>query len=282
MTKRRINLPAAAKISETVRRALDEDIGSGDLTAALVDKTLEIEATLVCRDHAVLCGSAWFEEVFRQTDETIRIEWYLAETDLIKAGQEICVVRGRAQSILTAERTALNLLQTLSGTATTTRRYVRMIDSSQCRLLDTRKTIPGLRLEQKYAVAVGGAANHRIGLYDGILIKENHIESTGSIEQAVKQALATAPDCRLIEVEVESISELQQALDAGANRILLDNFSIEMLEQAVSQNGGRAELEASGNVNQETIRQIAASGVDFISIGALTKHLHAIDFSLRF
>ncbi len=282
MTVKYLQIPTNEQIQQTVRRAIAEDLGSGDLTAALIDESVEMKAELISREQAVLCGKAWFSETFRQIDEETNIVWHRNEGELLHTNESVCSIAGRARSILTAERTALNWLQTLSGTATITRRFVERISDTMCRILDTRKTIPGLRIEQKYAVKVGGATNHRIGLFDGILIKENHITSAGSIKHAVEKALANAPDCPLIEVEVESISQLEQALEAGVTRILLDNFSLEMINKAVSITAGKAELEVSGNVSIESISEIAATGADYISIGALTKHLHAIDYSLRF
>ncbi|MDJ0698236.1 MAG: carboxylating nicotinate-nucleotide diphosphorylase [Woeseiaceae bacterium] len=272
-------------ISANVAVALAEDIGKGDLTAALVDEDAVVGATIVAREPIVVCGEQWANEVFVQLDERIVADWYVGDGQAADTGDVICKLVGPARALLTGERTALNFLQTLSATATTTARYVRAIAGTRARILDTRKTIPGLRLAQKYAVTCGGGHNHRAGLFDAILIKENHIRSAGSITLALQRAREQSPDV-LIEVEVESHDELLEALDAGASRILLDNFPIEALEKAVATNDAygyaRAELEASGNVTLETIRAIAETGVDYISIGALTKHVQAADLSMLF
>jgi len=265
---------------ELVSRALQEDIGSGDITAALIDPSSVVCGRLICREQAVLCGTAWFDQAFHQLDKDIEIDWCYHDGEQIVADSVVCRLKGGARNILSAERTAINLLQTLSGTATTARQYAESVAGTGTRILDTRKTIPGMRLAQKYAVATGGAHNHRIGLFDGILIKENHIAATGSVSAAVHRAQAAAPGCQLVEIEVESVAQLQQALDAGATRIMLDNFDPGMMSQAVTNCRGRAELEVSGNVSLEQARQIAQTGVDYISIGALTKHVRAIDFSL--
>ena len=277
-------LPPRAAIEELVSAALREDIGGGDLTATLIDPAALATARLLCRQRAVLCGAAWFEQAFRQVDEAVAVEWLHGDGDRIKAGGVVCEIQGRARAIVSAERTAINLLQTLSGTATTARRYADAVAATNARIVDTRKTIPALRLAQKYAVATGGAHNHRIGLFDQILIKENHIAAAGSIAEALARARQAAPDKdhRLIEIEVESLEQLRQALAAGATRIMLDNFTPDTLRESVALTRGRAELEASGNVSLAHIREIAATGVDYISIGALTKHLKAVDFSLRF
>lgn len=269
-------------IQTLVQAALAEDVGSGDLTAQLIPQAARAHAQLICRDDAILCGRPWFDAVFAAVDDTIDIIWWATDGDNLEPGLTLCELRGKARSILTAERTAINLLQTLSGTATTTRKYVDQLEGLTTRVLDTRKTIPGMRLAQKYASKIGGAVNHRIGLYDGVLIKENHIRAAGSIAQAMRQALENTPQGALLEVEVESLSELREALDAGARRILLDNFSLEQLREAVAIRPDQVEFEASGNVSLETLREIAQTGVDFISVGALTKHLHAIDYSLQF
>lgn len=266
------------EITANVSTALAEDVGSGDMTAELVPEEALATATLITREHAVLTGTQWFNEVFRQLDSTIKIEWLAADGDSIEPDQTLCRINGPARSLLTGERTAINFLQTLSGTATTVASYVDIIKDTSTKILDTRKTIPGLRLAQKYAVSCGGGVNHRIGLYDAILIKENHIIAAGNIPAAVQQAkLKNLP----VEVEVESLAELEEALTAGADQILLDNFDIAQLESAVATNQNRAKLEASGNIDKNTLLAVANTGVDFISIGALTKHVKAVDFSMR-
>lgn len=266
-------------IQAVVGLALDEDIGPGDITAALVPADSRARAIIISRESAVLCGSAWVNEVYRQLDTQITLQWHCADGDAIRPDDVVCELAGPARTLLTGERTALNFLQCLSGTATLTRHYVERVEGSGCRILDTRKTIPGLRSAQKYAVACGGGVNHRMGLYDAVLIKENHIIAAGGIAAAVSQA-KTAD--KKIQVEVETLEELQQAIDAGADAVLLDNFSIETLRQAVSLARGRITLEASGGIDETTLGNIAATGVDYISIGALTKHVKAIDFSMRF
>lgn len=268
-------------IKNDVSRALAEDIGDGDVSAELIDSDSVLETRLLIREHAVLCGTDWFNEVFHQCDPTIQINWLAGDGDLLKADTVICEVSGAARALLTAERSALNFLQTLSGTATTTRHYADLIKHSQCRILDTRKTIPLLRHAQKYAVSCGGGQNHRIGLFDAYLIKENHLAACGSIAEAVKRARQLNPDL-LLEVEVESIDQLQQAIDANVDRALLDNFTLDDIQQAVILNNRRIQLEASGNITDQSLIEIAGTGVDFVSIGALTKHLRAVDFSLRF
>ncbi len=267
-------------LAETVRCALAEDIGSGDITAALVPATQHARGHVITREDAVLCGRDWFNETFRQVDPSVRLHWQYADGDAVTANSVLVRFEGPARSILTAERTALNFLQLLSGTATTGRHYAGLVAGTPVRLLDTRKTIPGLRLAQKYAVTCGGCHNHRIGLYDAFLIKENHIAAYGSIAAAVQQARALHAD-RPVEVEVENLGELQQALAAGADTIMLDDFSLDTLREAVRLTAGRAVLEASGGVNPQRLRELADSGVDCISIGALTKHVQAIDLSLR-
>ena len=269
-------------IKEIVRQALAEDIGTGDLTAGLIAATTKANAHVITRDNAILCGTAWFDEVFRQLDSTITIEWHANDGDSIQSGQTICQVRGPARSVLSGERMALNFLQLLSGTATQTRRYVDAVNSTQAKILDTRKTLPALRNAQKYAVTCGGGYNHRMGLYDGILIKENHILAAGSITQAVQQAKATAPAGAMIEVEVEDLAEIKEALAVGSERLLLDNFDLETLRIAVAETRGRAKVEASGGITLENIRAVAETGVDYISIGALTKDVIAVDYSMRF
>ena len=269
-------------IQSTVQKALEEDIGSGDLTASLIPEAAEATARLIVREDALLCGQAWFDATFMAVDDSLKPDWRADEGTRVKADQHICTIRGRARSILTAERTAINFLQTLSGTATVSRRYAEELEGMHTRVLDTRKTIPGLRLAQKYAASTGGAVNHRVGLYDGVLIKENHIRAAGSIGQAVAEARRVTPEGMLLEVEVETLDELQEAIVAEANRILLDNFSDQMLRDAVQCRPDGVALEASGNVSLETLRRIAKTGVDYISVGALTKHLRAVDFSLQF
>lgn len=272
-----------ASIGPVVANALAEDIGSGDLTASLVDADEIVGATIVARESLVLCGQHWVDEVFAQLDDAVVVDWYVGDSQTAEADDVICKLVGPARSLLSGERTALNFLQTLSSTATTTSRYVKAVEGRKTRILDTRKTLPGLRLAQKYAVTCGGGMNHRVGLFDAILIKENHIKSAGGITAALKSAQDLNAEV-LIEVEVESQDELLEALDAGAARILLDNFSIKELRQAVetNQNYGytAAELEASGNITLDSIREIAATGVDYISTGAITKNVDAIDFSM--
>ena len=277
----KVSLPARAAIEKLAGDALREDIGGGDLTAELTPQDARARARLFCRERAVLCGAAWFDEAFRQTDHDVEIAWHFEDGAQLCGGEEpVCEIHGRARALLAAERTAINLLQTLSGTATIARRYVEAA-GGRARIMDTRKTIPGLRLAQKYAAAVGGAHNHRMGLFDQVLLKENHIAAAGSLEDAVRRARAAAPD-GFVEVEVEDLKQLQRALDAGAQRILLDNFRPDQLREAAALARGRAELEASGGITLEQVPEIAATGVDFISIGALTKHVAAVDFSLRF
>ncbi len=280
-----MNEATQASIGPVVAAALAEDVGAGDLTASLVDADVVVGAQIIARQPLVLCGEAWVDEVFRQVDAGIVVDWYVGDGGRAGTGDVICKLVGPARSLLTGERTALNFLQTLSATATTTAAYVAAIDGTNARVLDTRKTIPGLRLAQKYAVTCGGGHNHRVGLFDAILIKENHIKSAGSITAAL-QAAADGHDDVLIEVEVENLDELHEALDAGAARILLDNFSLEDLATAVEINRGygivAAELEASGNVTLETIRAIAETGVDYISTGAITKNIAAVDLSMLF
>ena len=267
-------------VTETVTRALLEDVGTGDLTASLIDSSALASATIMTREAGILCGMAFASEAFRQTDPACQLDWRLADGDSLSAGDELCRIQGPARALLTAERTALNFIQLLSGTATTASLYAARVAHTGVKLLDTRKTLPGLRLAQKYAVACGGCHNHRIGLFDAFLIKENHIAAAGSISAAISTARRAATG-KLIEIEVETAEELHQALEAGADRIMLDNFSLEQLREAVKTAGGRAELEASGNVTDETLVSIAETGVDLISIGALTKHVRALDLSMR-
>ena len=274
-----------ASIGPGVAAALAEDVGAGDLTASLVDADAVVGAQIIARESLVLCGEEWVNEVFRQLDKGIIIDWYIGDGGRAEADDIICKLVGPARSLLTGERTALNFLQTLSSTATITAEYVQAIEGTGTKVLDTRKTIPGLRLAQKYAVTCGGGLNHRTGLFDAILIKENHIKSAGGITAALRTAGDLGADV-LIEVEVENHEELLEALDAGAQRVLLDNFSIEDLNKAVEINQGlgyvAAELEASGNVTLKTIREIAETGVDYISTGALTKNVEAADLSMLF
>lgn len=266
------------EIIANVNAALTEDIGSGDITADLIPSDAITTATLITREHATLAGCAWFNEVFNQLDTKTTIEWHAKDGETISPNQKLCQLKGTAHSLLTGERAAINFLQTLSGTATTVASFVSLIDDTHTKILDTRKTIPGLRLAQKYAVTCGGGVNHRIGLYDAILIKENHIVAAGSIAEAISKAKEKNVP---VEVEVETLEELKQALVAKPDQILLDNFNIAELNKAVSITAGRAKLEASGNIDKQGIRAIAETGVDYISIGALTKHLCAIDFSMR-
>ena len=266
---------------QDVRNALTEDIGSGDITAALVPVDETAVATVISREPAVLCGMAWFNAVFAELDTGIHVNWDARDGETIESDRNICHVTGPAAAILTGERTALNFLQTLSGTATLARRYADAVSGLPVRILDTRKTIPGLRQAQKYAVRTGGCHNHRMGLYDGILIKENHIAAAGSIEAAVAAACAASPGYP-VEVEVENADQLAEALAAGGDSLLLDNFSASELAAAVKQAAGRVQLEASGGIDLENIREMAATGVDMISIGALTKYIYPVDFSLLF
>jgi nicotinate-nucleotide pyrophosphorylase (carboxylating) len=266
-----------------VKNALDEDIGSGDLTALLVPATQIASAKVIVREHAVICGIDWFNACFKQIDANIQIDWLVTEGEQVKPNQTLCQITGLARSLLTAERCALNFLQTLSATATEARKYVDAITGTSAQILDTRKTIPNLRLAQKYAVTIGGGHNQRLALYDGILIKENHIATAGSIYKVMQQAFAL--NCgKSIQIEVENLQQLQEALNAGANSILLDNFSIELLRKAVSINNtmaNKALLEASGGITLNNIREVAQTGVDRISIGAITKDIKAIDLSMQ-
>ncbi len=269
-------------IKDTVRRALAEDIGSGDLTAALIPASTRARASVITRESAVLCGSAWFDEVFRQLDTAVSTTWAAKDADSIRASQIVCRLHGPARAILSGERMALNFLQLLSHTATQTRRYVDAVSGTHTKVLDTRKTIPGLRRAQKYAVTCGGGQNHRMGLYDGILIKENHILAAGSIARAVQQAKTSTTEGIPIEVEVENLDQLRDALAVGVDRLLVDNFSLQSLKAAVAQTRGRATIEASGGITLENVRTMAETGVDYISVGALTKDVKAIDLSMRF
>ena len=269
-----------ALIAAQVRGALDEDVGTGDLTVLLVPES-PAHAVLSTREDGVLCGCAWFDEVFAQLDPRVCVSWRAQDGDRIAAGTVLCEIDGSARALLTGERTAINFLQTLSGTATLARRYADAIAHTGAQILDTRKTLPGLRLAQKYAVRCGGCTNHRIGLYDGVLIKENHIAAAGSIAHALAQAAEIAAG-RMVEIEVETLAELAEALAAGAPRILLDNFAPADLEAAVHDNAGRALLEASGGITLANAARYAETGVDFLSVGEITKSLHALDLSLRF
>ncbi|XZG69856.1 carboxylating nicotinate-nucleotide diphosphorylase [Chitinibacteraceae bacterium HSL-7] len=275
-------LPARHLIAADCARALQEDIGDTDWTARLIAESTAGSATVVCREDALVCGQAWFDECFRQVDASVRIDWFVSEGQRAAPGTTLCALSGPARALLTAERSALNFLQTLSSVATTTRRYADLVAGTRATVLDTRKTLPGLRLAQKYAVTVGGGSNQRIGLYDGILIKENHIMAAGGIAAALKAAFELKPAHVTLQIEVETLAELEEALAAGAPSVLLDNFTLEELRAAVSLTGGRALLEASGNVDDTTLRAIAETGVDRISTGKLTKDVRAIDLSMRF
>lgn len=276
----RFSPPPAELIDLDVARAFAEDIGAGDATADLLPAAAHATAVLTCREQAVLAGRPWFDSCFRRLDPEVRIEWRHHDGDTMAADTAVCTLHGRARALVTAERSALNFLQLLSGTATVTARYAEALSGTTTRLLDTRKTIPGLRLAQKYAVRCGGGWNHRIGLYDGVLIKENHIMAAGGIAAAVAAGRRLHPSLPL-EVEVENLDELAQALAAGADRIMIDNFDLPAMREAVRITAGRAALEVSGNVDLDTISAIGHTGVDFVSVGALTKHVRAIDLSLR-
>ena len=262
-----------------IRSFLEEDIGSGDITAAIIPENAQAQAEVLTREDMTVCGQAWFDAVLKYLDAKVKINWMVAEGAVVKKNTLLCKVSGSARALLTGERTALNLLQLLSATATVSRLYADAVAGTGCKVLDTRKTIPGLREAQKYAVACGGCYNHRIGLYDGVLIKENHIMAAGSITKAIKAARELTSVT--VEVEVESMTELAEALAAKPDRIMLDNFSVEALRAAVALNAGVIELEASGNIELKNIRDIAETGVDYISIGALTKHVKAVDLSMR-
>jgi nicotinate-nucleotide pyrophosphorylase (carboxylating) len=273
-----------ADLPQQVARALAEDIGAGDLTAALIPADRTGRATVITREAAVICGVPYVNATFGAIEPQVRIDWQVAEGERVKANQPLFNVEGPARALLTGERTALNFLQLLSGTATAANAYAVLLEGTKCRLLDTRKTIPGLRTAQKYAVRVGGGQNHRMGLFDGILIKENHIMAAGSIAKAVAEARRSGGQVP-VEVEVETLSELQQAIAAGADIALLDEFSLQSMREAVAVNSAAKsplKLEASGGISSSTIREIAETGVDYISVGSITKHLHAIDLSMRF
>jgi len=276
---RHVQLPD--DIGKTVKRALQEDIGTGDITAAILSEKSISTAHVVCRENSVLCGTAWFDGAFHQLDTKVAVLWHANDGDAITEKMQLCTVKGPSKAILSGERTALNFLQTLSATATLAHRYAERIKGLPVQILDTRKTLPGLRSAQKYAVRCGGCTNHRMGLYDAILIKENHIIACGSIIEAVGRARQLHPDIP-VEIEVEDLNEAAAALSAGADRLLLDNFNLESLRKAVNLNKGRAKLEASGGITLENIRSIAETGVDYISVGSLTKDVKAIDMSMRF
>lgn len=272
---------SSVKFQHLVSLAIAEDLGSGDITAALIPETTHASAHIIARMDAVFCGKQWASEVFRQIDPSVKLNWLVDDGDQIRTNQCLVLLEGKARSILTAERTALNFIQTLAGTATKTQQLVGLVAHTNVKLLDTRKTIPGLRVAQKYAVTVGGGHNHRIGLFDAYLIKENHILACGGIEAAVSAARKNNPE-KSVEVEVQSLDELKLALAALADVIMLDNFSLELMVEAVAINTGKCLLEASGNIDRDTLVKMAETGVDFISIGALTKHCFAVDLSLLF
>lgn len=273
------------EIARNVQQALAEDIGAGDLTASLIPGEKALSASVISREDAVLCGVQWFEACFLTLAPDTTIDWFARDGDFVQAGQKLCEIKGNARALLTAERSALNFLQLLSAVATQTKRYVDAIAGTKAVIVDTRKTLPGLRMAQKYAVTCGGGVNHRLGLYDGILIKENHIMAAGGIKPALREAQAIAPPNVFIQIEVESLQELQEALAAGASMVLLDNFNLDQLRDAVvltrQKTDERVILEASGNVTLQTVRQIAETGVDRISVGSLTKDIRAVDLSMR-
>lgn len=271
----------AETVHSNVTAALAEDLGDGDRTARLIPADQTLSTRVICRERAVFCGQAWFEETFRQVDPGVEVAWQVHDGESLAPDQEVCRVEGPARAVLTGERTALNFAQTLSATATRTAQYVRAVERTGAVILDTRKTLPGLRAAQKYAVRCGGGDNHRMGLFDAILIKENHIAATGSIRAAVATARESDPEL-LLEVEVESLEQLYEAVEAGARRALLDNFPLDRLRQAVADCSGMIELEASGGITLDTVRDVAETGVDYISTGDLTKNIRAVDFSMRF
>ena len=280
MTQYQLPEATAENIPATVARALQEDIGTGDITAMLIPADKQARAAVISRETAVICGRAWVDEVFRQLDPATQIEWHINEGDLVSPEQRLFTLEGNARILLTGERAALNFLQTLSATATLAREYADLAAGSDVKILDTRKTIPGLRLAQKYAVTVGGCHNHRIGLYDAFLIKENHIAACGGIAEAVAQARTIAAD-KLVEVEVESVDELHQALGAKADVVMLDNFSPADIAALAAIDFGDTRIEVSGNITEETVRQYISSAVNYISSGSLTKHIRAVDLSMR-
>lgn len=272
-------------IERTVRQALEEDLGGQvdaerDITAALIPADVKHVATIITREKGIFCGQAWADEVFKQLGQQVLIEWHVEDGDAVEENQTLCTLSGPARALLTGERTAMNFIQTLSGCATITHEYAQLIAHTKCKLLDTRKTIPGLRNAQKYAVKCGGGVNHRIGVFDAFLIKENHIIACGGIQQAIETAKRNHAD-KYVEVETESLQELTEAIEAGADIIMLDNFTTEMMKEAVKINAGRAALENSGNITKATLVEYAETGVDYISVGALTKHLKALDLSMR-
>ncbi len=276
------NYDLAATVADDVKRALAEDVGSGDLTAQLVPAERQATATIICRESAVICGRPWVDEVLRQVAPSAQVNWLVDEGGRCEPGQKIVEISGSARELLTAERTCLNFMQTLSAVATKTARYVKEVEGTRAAILDTRKTIPGLRVAEKYAVRCGGGQNHRMGLYDAILIKENHIAAAGGITQALRAAERFADRASFIQVEVETLKQLQEALDAGVKMVLLDNMDVPMLRQAVALAAGRISLEISGGVTLATLRELAETGVDRSSVGALIKDVQAIDFSMRF
>ena len=272
----------ASEIERNVAAALSEDVGDGDATAPLTPAGKPAQAAVTCRQDAVVCGQPWFDACFRKLDPKAKIQWAVAEGTRVKADTKVCTIRGEARALLTAERSAINFLQTLSAVATATRRLVDAAAGTRAKIVDTRKTLPGLRFAQKYAVRTGGGANHRMGLYDAMLIKENHIAAAGGVRQALVQAKKTARPGVWVQIEVENLDQLREALDAGATMILLDNMSVETTAEAVRIAGDRAELEASGGITLENVRAIAETGVHRISSGTLTKDVKAVDFSMRF
>lgn len=275
-------LNLAPSIDENVRAALAEDLGNrGDLTAQLLPAGQPARARVITREDAILAGRPWFDACFLALDPQARIHWQAQDGDRIQAGQTLCEIAGNARALLSAERPALNFLQTLSGVATETRRYVEAVSDTRARIYDTRKTLPGLRAAEKYAVRCGGGENHRMGLYDGILIKENHIAAAGGIRPALKAAFRLASEEVFVQIEVETLAQLEEALSCGARLVLLDNFALQTMREAVRLTAGRAQLEASGGVNLDTVRAIAQTGVDRISVGSLTKHVRAVDLSMR-
>ncbi|TDR74312.1 nicotinate-nucleotide pyrophosphorylase [carboxylating] [Photobacterium lutimaris] len=280
--KQQLPLEITRAVADTLREDLGGEIdASRDITASLIPADSQGVATIITREHGIFCGQMWAEEVFRQLGGEVSIEWHVEDGDTVEPNQTLCTLRGPSRILLIGERNAMNFIQTLSGCATTVAEYAKQLAGTDCRLLDTRKTIPGLRSALKYAVTCGGGYSHRIGVFDAYLIKENHIIACGGIEQAIRSAKQLNPG-KPVEVETESLAELQQAIDAGADIIMLDNFTTDMMRQAVAINAGRASLENSGNVTLDTIREFAQTGVDYISVGALTKHLKAMDLSMRF
>ncbi len=268
-------------IDEVVLQALNEDIGEGDLTASLIPEDSISKTRVITREKAVICGTCWFDSVFKQLDENVKVTWLVKDGDLVEPNQELVRLEGPTRPILTGERTALNFLQTLSGTATAAYNYAQVLEGTTTKLLDTRKTVPGLREAQKYAIRTGGGQNHRLGLFDGILLKENHIAAAGSITNAVTEAKTRYPEIP-VEVEVENMEQLNEAIEAGSDIIMLDNFTNEQMKKAVKITNGRSRLEASGGYDKESLRAAAETGVDYISVGALTKHVMAVDLSMRF